>query len=149
MDDKEFLRQFANCTLPTEQWTHRAHVKAAYIYLREYPFAEAQTRMRTGIKSYNMAHHVPEGATRGYNETTTCAMMHVVGATATAYGEAFPTRTADDFCDTLPQLMNKHVLRLFYSPQRRMHKDAKTQFIAPDQTQLPRIQMDSDETPSP
>ena len=41
MSDDEFLAQFENCTLPFDQWTHRAHVRVAYLYLRRHPFREA------------------------------------------------------------------------------------------------------------
>jgi hypothetical protein len=142
MSDDEFLKKFEDCSLPFEQWTHRAHVKVAFLFLRDHPSAEALEKMRSGIKAYNAAHDVPESDTQGYNETTTCAMMQLVAATIAAYGSEFPTPTADDFCDTHPQLMNKHVLRLFYSPQRRMHPDAKMRFIEPDLTRLPTVPID-------
>jgi hypothetical protein len=35
--------------------------------------------------------------------------------------------------------MTRHVLRLFYSPQRRMDPRAKTEFVEPDLVPLPRI----------
>ena len=35
--------------------------------------------------------------------------------------------------------MTRHALRLFYSPQQRMHPRAKTEFVEPDLTPLPRI----------
>ena len=100
-------------------------------------------RMRDGIKRYNGANKVPESQTSGYNETTTHAFVHLVAATMQAYEATFPTATADGFCDTHPQLMTRHVLRLFYSPQRRMHPQAKTQFIAPDLAPLPRWDLKS------
>lgn len=139
MSDDEFLRKFEDCSLSFEQWTHRAHVKVAFLYLRDHPFEVALDKMRSGIKSFNAVHDGPESETRGYNETTTCAMMRLVAATNAAYGSTFPTSSADAFCDTHPQLMNKHVLRLFYSPQRRMHPDAKTRFVEPDLTRLPEL----------
>ena len=71
--------------------------------------------------------------------TTTCAFMHLVAATMRAYGDTFPTATPDAFCDTHPQLMTRHVLRLFYSPQRRMDPRAKTEFVEPDLTPLPKL----------
>jgi hypothetical protein len=138
MDDSEFLRQFEARTLPFEQWTHRAHVKAAYLYLRDHPFDEALARMRAGVKAYNAANHVPDGPTSGYNETTTVAFFTLVAATMRAYRQAFPTADADAFCDTHPQLMTRHALRLFYSPERRMHPDAKARFVEPDLAPLPR-----------
>mgnify|MGYP001135770165 CR=1 FL=1 len=52
-DDRRFLGQFEDCTLPFEQWTHRAHVRVAYLYLSEHPFDEALSRMREGVQHYN------------------------------------------------------------------------------------------------
>jgi hypothetical protein len=65
--------------------------------------------------------------------------MHLIAATMQAYGEVMPTATADVFCDTHAQLMTRSVLRLFYSPKRRMHPDAKTKFVEPDLTPLPKL----------
>lgn len=137
MTDEEFLSRFEDCSLPYEQWNHRAHVKAAFLYLRRHSFDRALENMRAGIQRYNAAHHVPESPTSGYNETTTVAFIHLVAAVMSAYGEMFPTPTADAFCDTHPQLLSKHLLRLYYSPQRRGHPDAKTEFIEPDLAPLP------------
>lgn len=137
MDDAEFLRHFEDRTLPFAEWTHRAHVKVAYLYLRRHPFPGALHRMRAGIKAYNAANNVPEGPTSGYNETTTVAFMHLVAATLAAYEGAMPTTDADNFCDTHPQLMTRNVLRLFYSPARRTHPNAKTMFVEPDLAPLP------------
>ena len=60
-----------------------------------------------------------------------------------AYGQSHPMPDAESFCDTHPQLMTRHALRLFYSPQRRMHPLAKSQFIEPDLAPLPKILDDS------
>ncbi len=137
MDDATFLQQFEDLTLPFEQWTHRAHVKVAYLHLRQYPLEEAIEHMRNGIQRYNAANDVPEGPDVGYNETTTQAFMRIIHAVIQAYGDVMPVATADEFCDTHPQLMSQKILRLFYSPAQRMHPDAKTQFIEPDMTSLP------------
>jgi hypothetical protein len=139
MDDRELLRQFEALTLPLDQWTHRAHVRVAHTYLGDHPFDEALRRVRASIKAYNAKNNVPESTTSGYNETTTHAMLHVVAATMRAYAKTHPVADAGAFCDMHPQLMNKHALRLFYSPQRRMHPDAKLKFVEPDLAPLPRI----------
>jgi hypothetical protein len=139
MDDQAFLRAWESLTLPLKQWDHRAHVKVAFLLLREQPFEEALARMRRGVKAFNARHDVPEGPTSGYNETTTHAFMHVIAAVVGAYGPVLPTATADAFCDTHPQLMTRHILRLFYSPERRMHPEAKERFVEPDLAALPRI----------
>ena len=137
MGDAEFQRRFEDGSLPFEQWNHRAHVRIAFCYLRQYPFREALDRVRSGIKAYNALNNVPEGPTSGYNETTTVAFLRLVDATMRAYGEVMPTAESEAFCATHPHLLNKEVLRLFYSPGRRMHPDAKGHFVAPDLTALP------------
>jgi hypothetical protein len=137
--DAEFLRQFEACTLPFDQWTHRAHVKVAYLYLRQLDFDTALRRIRESIRAYNAVNNVPDSPTSGYNETTTHALLHIIVVTMQAYAQTHPVDSADSFCDTHPQLMSKHILRLFYSPQRRMHPDAKTRFVEPDLAPLPRV----------
>jgi hypothetical protein len=139
MTDADLLRQFETCTLPFEQWTHRSHVKIAFLLLREHGFDDALMKLRGGIQRYNAANNVPSGPLMGYNETTTHALLHLIHAVMQAYGKSHPTPTADAFCDTHPQLMSKHVLRFFYSPERRLHPDSKERFIEPDLAPLPRI----------
>ncbi len=139
MDDQNFLRQFQNCTLPLDQWNHRSHVKATYLYASTYSFDEALKKMRAAIKAYNAKHNVPETATSGYNETTTVAFLTIISSTLYAYAGIFPTHSSDEFCDRHPHLLQKSILRLFYSPDRRGHPNAKHQFIEPDLTKLPEI----------
>ena len=130
MTDDELVEAWERLSLPFDQWTHRAHVKVALTYLKRHPFPEALAKMRSGVKAYNARHEVPENATRGYNETTTHAFMHLILATLNAYGRSFPTPDADTFCDTHPQLMTPSVLRLFYSPEQRLHPLAKTECLS-------------------
>jgi hypothetical protein len=138
MLDEDFFAAFENCSLPFDQWTHRSHVKVAYLYLRKYSFVEALAKVRTAIQAYNHANRVPEGPTSGYNETTTHAFLVLVAATMEAYDESIPTTDADSFCDAHPQLMTRQVLRLFYSPAVRMNPLAKSQFVEPDLAPLPK-----------
>ena len=139
MNDTELLQKFEDCTLPFDQWTHRAHVRVAYCYLSSHPFAEALDRVRTGIKKYNAANRVPEGPMSGYNETTTVAFVRIIDAVRQAYASAMPTADSEEFCEKHPQLLHRQVLRLFYSLERWMHPDAKTQFVEPDLAALPKL----------
>ncbi len=137
MTDDELLFQFEATTLPPRSGPHRCHVKVAHLYLKKYPFAEAMDRMRSGVKAHNAVRQLEEGPASGYNETTTRAFVHLIAATMDAYGNVFPTTTADEFCDKHPQLLSKHVIRFFYSIDRRMDPLAKTQFVEPDLAPLP------------
>ena len=139
MDDADLLRQFEDCTLPFHEWTHRSHVKVAYLYLQKYSFDEAMDHIRASIKRFNAANNRPDGPQEGYNETTTRALLHLIAAVRKAYEKAFPVGNADEFYDMHPQLASKHVLRFFYSPQQRMNPLAKTQFVEPDLTPLPKL----------
>lgn len=139
MDDAELIRRFEACTLPFDQWTHRTHVKVAFLYLCELGFEGAIEKLRPGIKAYNAANDVHDGPLTGYNETTTHALLHLIYAVMCAYSESHPVTSADEFCDTHPQLLSKHVLRFFYSPERRVLPEAKTSFVEPDLAPLPRF----------
>ena len=139
MTDEELTIAFETCSLPRELWTHRAHVRVAFVYLRRHTFDVALDKVRSGIQAYNAHSQVPENQTSGYNETTTHAFLHLIHATMAAYERIYPTPTGDSFCDRHPQLMTPQVLRLFYSPKQRTHPLAKTQFVEPDLCPLPRI----------
>jgi hypothetical protein len=134
MSDDEFIQQFETSTFPFDQWHHRAHVKPAYLYLVRFGREVAAQKLRTGIRAYNAANHVPDEPTRGYHETMTMAWLHIIHATITIYG---PLATADEFFEFHPQLGQKKILRLFYSPEMFMSPRAKQEFLAPDLTPLP------------
>lgn len=76
----------------------------------------------------------------GYNETTTRAFLQVIAATDAAYDRTFPARTSEEFCEIHPQLMSAKLLRLYYSPERRMFPEAKATFVEPDLAPLPKIE---------
>ncbi|MGB0579266.1 MAG: GNAT family acetyltransferase [Limisphaerales bacterium] len=137
VSDDEFIKQFEDRTLPFQKWTHRAHVKVAYLYLRDHPFDDALHKIRKNIKTYNAANNVPEEQFSGYNETTTHTFLRLVQATINAYEGIFPSDNADAFCDTHLQLRTTHLMRLFFTPEQRQHPDAKEQFVEPDLCQLP------------
>jgi hypothetical protein len=136
MTDDEFLRQFEDCSFPFEQWHHRAHVRLAYLYLTRHGFEIASTKLRDGIRAYNVANNVPESPTSGYHETMTRFWLHIIQATVQQYG-ALPT--SDEFFDFHPQLSQKKNHRLFYSPALFTSPVAKSQFVEPDLTRLPVV----------
>ncbi len=63
--------------------------------------------------------------------------MRLVYLTLCEYG---PQETSERFYEQNPQLSQKKVLRLFYSPELFMSPRAKIEFIEPDLTPLPRAQ---------
>ena len=135
MNDDEFLRQFESCTFPHAEWHHREHVKLAYLYAVRYGLDGAANKLRDGIRAFNAATNTPDTPTRGYHETMTQAWLRIVHTTIQEYGTS---ATADEFFETHPQLSQKKILRLFYSPELFMAPHAKYEFVEPDLTSLPK-----------
>lgn len=134
LTDAELLAQFESCTLPEEKWHHPEHIRIAYLYLRQHPFPEALNRMRAGLKALNTAQSVPEALDRGYHETLTAAWLRLVHVILSEYG---PAESADVFLEQHPELSQRKSLRLFYSRDRIMSWQAKTEFVEPDLAPLP------------
>ena len=133
--DELFLKAFEDCTLPSEQWKHRAHLKVAYLYLRAFPFEEALTKARRNIQRYNAATNTPENLERGYHETMTVAWLRLVNV---ALDQSGPAASADVFLERETQLLNSKALRFFYSRARLISWQAKAEFVEPDLAPLPR-----------
>jgi hypothetical protein len=134
LNDQELQSAFETCTLPRDAWIHRAHVRMAFLYSQQHPFSEALDRMRTSIKAYNLSQQIPESPDRGYHETITVVFMRLVHDALLRNG---PFPTSDSFCDHHPELLDKSVLRKFYSRERLMSPEAKQGFIEPDLAELP------------
>ena len=133
--DTDFLQAFEDCTLPFAEWKHRAHLKVAYLYLRQHPFAEALDRMRAGIQHYNAATNTPEALDRGYHETVTVAWLRLVHFTLCEYGLA---ASAEEFLEVQEHLLNRKALRFFYSRDHIISWRAKMEFVEPDLAPLPQ-----------
>jgi hypothetical protein len=136
MDDETFMATFEAAAFPMDQWHHREHIKAAYLYLRRHPFDTALERMKASILALNAAQHVPETPGRGYNETMTQAWLRLVHCCLTQYG---PAATADRFYEEHPELSQSKILRLFYSKALLSSPRTKVEFVEPDLAKLPEV----------
>jgi hypothetical protein len=75
MTDQELLEAFEGCILPAANWTHEAHVRIAWIYLRRNEAAAALDLIRRGITRYNERVLRKPGA---YHETITVAYTRLI-----------------------------------------------------------------------
>jgi hypothetical protein len=133
MTDAEFLADFRAQSIAQGDWTHRAHVRAAYLHVCEMPFERAMDAMRDGIKKLNAAHGLVETPERGYHETLTRAWLTVIAATVRTRGRA---ESFDAFALEHPHLLCRTLLRVFYSGAG-MPPHSRYNFVAPDLTPLP------------
>lgn len=130
MTDREFLDAFENCSLPRAEWTHAAHLRMAFLYLRrETCFDTALTQIRARIQAYNLS----QGNPRGYHETITVAFARLVA-------DALYPLPAADFAAlraARPDLFVSDVLLRFYSRERLYAPEARAVFLEPDIHPLP------------
>lgn len=136
LGDDEFIAAFESCRVESGCWTHRAHVRMAWNYLRTCSFDQALGRIRDGLNRLNAKHGVPDALDRGYHETMTRAWLHIVAATMTKHG---PADSSIAFCNAQPHLLIRTLLRLYYTQDRIMSAEAKARFVEPDIAPLPPI----------
>lgn len=84
MTDDDFLAALEQCVLPESEFTHVAHVRAAYLYLRAGGFAWALERIRSAIRNY--AAHL--GRADKYHETITVAYLALIQEHLSERGDA-------------------------------------------------------------
>ena len=137
--DPEFLAAFESLSIPLEQWSHRCHVRMAYLYLRAHGYDDGLRRIRDGINALNASHgdKIPKDQMdRGYHETLTVAWARVIAASMRGRD---PGTDFDAFAAEHPHLLQKTLLRSFYSRARLMTWEAKREFVAPDLIPLPAL----------
>src|SRR5438477_11650037 len=135
MTDPEFLAAFRAQSIPQQEWTHRAHVRAAYLHLCEVPFERAMDAMREGIKKLNKSHGLVETPERGYHETLTRAWLMIVASAISSRGRC---ESFESFAAEHPHLLCRTLLRLYYSP-KGMPPESRYQFIGPDLAPFPAL----------
>jgi hypothetical protein len=136
LPDAAFIASFEDCTHPLADWTHRSHIRMAWIYLSRYSFEEALGRIRTGLLQYAAAHGVPDAIDRGYHETLTVVWLRLVHVTMRHQPQAVDLTA---FCLEQPHLLARTLLNLYYTRDRKTTADAKARFIAPDIAPLPNL----------
>lgn len=134
--EAHLLSQFEAATLPEEQWTHRAHLVIAFLYLSRFSFERGYKLISVGIKRLNQALNKPEA----YNETITVAYARLVKS---ALREQPMWLSAHDFLDVHNHLLGDddeyRALYQYYSPQALSSDQAREMFLDADLKPLPRV----------
>jgi hypothetical protein len=123
--DREFVSAFEDCTLSPDRFTHRDHVRLAWLYLKEDPPLAALTRFATNLKRYATS----LGAAGKYHETITWAFIFLVHErmqhTQAETFEAFTAGNED-------LLACKPTLERYYRPETLGSELARRAFVMPD-----------------
>jgi hypothetical protein len=75
MSDSELLDHFEQCTLLPSLWTHEAHVRVTWLYLKDNSESTALQLVRSGIQRFN------DGVLKkamAYHATITVAFVRLI-----------------------------------------------------------------------
>lgn len=130
--DEAFLAEVESATYPGEAFNHRAHVRLAWLCLREQgSLDEGLDRIRVLIRDYAKA----LGAAGKYHETMTKAWAELVWSAARRTPEA---RTFEALVQANPDLLDSRRLSLHYTEARLHSPEAKAGWLPPDVSPLPK-----------
>ncbi len=132
--DDELWERFHAATLPAAEWTHHAHLRVAWMYLRRHALDDAHVLMRVGIIRLNASHGLVETPSRGYHETMTRVWLRLVAAAMRA------TPGHDDsqsFLAAHAASLGKDAPLRHYTRERLLSVTARACFVEPDLLPLP------------
>lgn len=126
MTDEHLVAAFEACELSGDEFSHAAHVRVAWWYLRRHGSAEALPRFRTALLRFAAA----KGATGKYHETITVAYMALIAERL----RDTPELPWPDFVERHPDLLARtpSVLSRYYSDEALRSERARREFVPPD-----------------
>lgn len=129
LPDGEFIERFEQGCLSGSNFPHRAHLRMAWLYVKDLGSEVAIDKAAQGIRNLADAN----GQVNLYHDTLTRAWVYLVAA-AVAQSSS-PTFT--DFLGNHRELLDKQLLLRFYSPGLLASPEARAQWVAPDLTPIP------------
>jgi hypothetical protein len=125
MNDREFVEALEACSLPGSAFDHRAHIRLAWLYLREQPLLEALPRFIDSLKRYAGS----LGASGKYHETITYAFMFLIHERMVRT----PASSFDAFADANADLLGP-ILERYYTAETLASELARTTFVMPNRS---------------
>lgn len=126
--DSALMKAFEDTTLAFEDWTHEAHVRMAWNYLKATGREEAEIKIKTGIKRYNLKNQSQVQV--GYHETITSFFIDAIAAALQVAGAE--ELTFEEFSSRNPQLFRRDYLMDFYTKDVLFGSQAKREYVRPD-----------------
>jgi hypothetical protein len=127
MTDQELLEQFEEGTLPAEQFHHREHVRAAFLFLAKYPVLEALQAFSRALRRFAEVHGKPQL----YHQTITWAYIFLIQERISRAGQP---ENWSEFARNNPDLLiwKDGVLTRYYRPETLASDLARGVFVLPD-----------------
>jgi len=136
-NDRIFLKAFEECTLPIEEWSHKAHVRMAFLYHQLYTNDEATEKIKSGIRLYNSAFQKHTS----YHETMTLFWIRIIQSALLQQSLANVDILQDfeAFIQLHSYLLNSKLFLEYYSAEVMFSQDARQKFISPNVKPLPEL----------
>ena len=127
MKDSEWMEAFESCTLPSDSFHHRDHVKMAFLYLQKYQPLEALDHFSSALIRFATAHGKPNL----YNETITWAFLLLIRE---RIARTNSRETWAEFSAMNTDLLrwDDNILLKYYRPETLTSELAKRVFLFPD-----------------
>ena len=126
LSDSEFERQFINCELNPEIFTHEAHLRLAWINIKKYGIEEAENNVQNQLQKFVGF----VGAKDKYNTTLTLAAIKAVYH----FMLRSDSGSFQEFIAEFPRLKYKfkELMSCHYGFDIYNSEKAKTSFLEPD-----------------
>lgn len=130
-DDAEFLAALEDTSLPGTEFSHRNHLRAAWLYLEKHPLPEAAMYCALAIQKYATT----LGAPGKFHLTLTLAFMHIVADLRKKHQAA----SWEAFLAACPELVQnaQQLIARYYSDELLQSERARRTFVPPDRESLP------------
>jgi len=133
-DDLKFKSEIESCEFEVSGFGHREHLRLAYIYLVETKSVVDSLELVKNALLGLLKHARIEPSAK-YHETLTEAWLLAVHHFMHKQGE---TKSADDFINQAPELLNSKIMLTHYSQDVLLSEEAKARFVSPNLEPIPR-----------
>jgi len=132
MNDQEFIQRFEDCTLPTDCFHHRDHVRMAWLYLQRYTLLEALAKFCEGLKRYAGS----VGKSNLYHETITFAYIFLIHERIKCRVEC---QSWEEFALSNADLLDwkEGIVKSYYSEEMLKSDTSRKMFVFPDRLPHP------------
>lgn len=134
--DEIFIQSFEEATLPFEDWTHEAHLRMAWTYIKERGREGAEPLIKSGIKKYNEKNL--DKIKTGYSETITMFYIFAV-SDAIKQTPNVSEMTFEEFLKQNGHLLDRSLMYEYYDRDIIGDPVSKTEFILPNKKRLPGV----------
>jgi len=132
-NDKDFTNQVESCGFPVAEFSHRAHLRLAYVYLVENDIETSVELIRNALT--RLLIHAGIEPSAKYHQTLTeawvLAVHHFMNHTDRS-------TSADDFIDQHPEMLDSKIMMTHYSEEVLFSDEARQKFVQPDRDPIPR-----------